>query len=126
MPATAAQLQAFIDQANGFDTHYRHALSGMSYSEGVKHIAEEAGAYWLDDAILIASKFEKLQSKCDKLEFWTLTTKSGKGVLTCTDGGMNGGKAKTVFFTPIPFTDFPLETITLYNVGGILCLPGER
>ena len=97
MPATAAQLQAFISQVNGFDAHYRHALSGMSYSEGVKYIADESGAYWLIDLILIASKFEKLQGKCEGLEFWRLTTKVGKGVITCTDGGMNGGEAKTVF-----------------------------
>lgn len=98
----------------------------MSFSEGVKYIADEAGAYWLIDLILIASKFEKLQAKCEGLEFWTLTTKDGKGVITCTDGGMNGGAAKTVFFETIPFTDFPLDEITLYLDGGILCLPGER
>ncbi len=60
MPATAAQLREYIAQANGCDAHYRHALSGMSFSEGVKYIADEAGAYWLIDLILITSKFEKL------------------------------------------------------------------
>ena len=124
MPATAAELEAFIAQANGFETHYRHALTGMSYSEGVKHIANEAGAYWLIDLILIASKFEKLQEKCEGMEFWTLTTKGGKGEVICTDGGMDGGEAKVVFARTIPFTDFPLELIELYNDGGILCLPG--
>jgi hypothetical protein len=78
MPATAAELQAFISQVNGFETHYRHALSGMSFSEGVKYIADEAGAYWLIDLILIASKFEHLQGKCEGLEFWTLTTKDAR------------------------------------------------
>ena len=126
MPATAAQLREFIAQATGFETHYRHALSGMSFSEGVKYIADEAGAYWLIDLILIASKFEKLQGKCEGLEFWRLTTKDGKGEVTCTDGGMNGGEANVVFYETIPFTDFPLEEIALSNDGGILCLPGER
>lgn len=126
MPATAAQLREYIAQANGFETHYRHLLSGMSYSEGVKFIADEAGAYWLIDLILIASKFEHLQGKCEGLEFWTLTTKDGKGEVICTDGGMDGGEANVVYAETIPFTDFPLEEITLYNDGGILCLPGER
>lgn len=98
----------------------------MSYSEGVRHIANEAQAYWLIDAILISSKCRKLQQRCKGLEFWTFASKNGKGVLTCTDGGMNGGEAKTVYFQPIPFTDFPLETITFYNDAGVLCLPGER
>lgn len=126
MPPTAAELQAFIAQVNGFETHYRHPLSGMSFSEGVKYIADQAGAYWLIDLILIASKFEHLQGKCEGLEFWVLTTKDGKGELICTDGGMDGGEANVVFSESIPFTDFPLEEFTLYNDGGILCLPGER
>src|SRR5256885_1859168 len=93
MPATAAELREYIAQANGFETHYRHPLSGMSFSEGVKYIADEAGAYWLIDLILIASKFEHLQGKCEGLEFWVLTTKNGQGELTCTDGGIGGGDA---------------------------------
>lgn len=126
MPATAAELQAFIAQVNGFETHYRHLLSGMSFSEGVKFVADAAGAYSLIDLILIASKFEHLQGKCEGLEFWTLTTKNGQGELICTDGGIGGGEANVVFSEKIPFTDFPLEEIELYNDGGILCLPGER
>jgi len=126
MAANAAELELFIAQANGFETHYRHSLTGMSYSEGVKHIADEAGAYWLIDAILISSKCRKLQQKCNGLEFWTLTVKDGAAVLVCTDGGMNGEKAKAVYSQTIPYTDFPLAEITLYNDGGVLCLPGER
>jgi len=126
MPATAAELQAYIAQVNGFETHYRHLLSGMSYSEGVKFIADKAGAYWLIDLILISSKLKHLQAKCEGLEFWTLTTNDGKGELICTDGGMDDGEANVVFSQTIPFTDFPLDEITLYNDGGILCLPGER
>ena len=45
MPATAEQLREYIAQANGFEKHYRHALSGMTFSEGVKFVADEAGAY---------------------------------------------------------------------------------
>jgi hypothetical protein len=98
----------------------------MSYSEGVKHVAEEGGAYWLIDAILISSKCKRLQQKCAGLEFWTLTVKDKAAVLTCTDGGIGGEKENVVYTQQIEYTDFPLDTITLYNDGGILCLPGER
>jgi hypothetical protein len=126
MAATAAELELFIAQVNGFETPYQHAFAGMSYSEGVKHIAAEAGAYWLIDAILISSKCRMLQQRCEGLEFWTLTVEDGAAILVCTDGGMNGEKEKVVYSQQIPYTDFPLETIRLYNDGGILCLPGER
>ena len=126
MPATAAELEAFIAQANGFETHYRHALTGMSYSAGVKYVAEESGAYWLIDAILIVSKGKKLQQRCQGLEFWTLTVKDNAAVLACSDGGIGGEKENVVYTQQIEYTDFPLDTITLYNDAGILCLPGER
>lgn len=126
MRATAAELESFIAQANGFETHYRHALTGMTYSQGVRHVAEEAGAYWLIDAILISSRCRKLQQRCSGLEFWTLTVKDGAAVLVCTDGGMNGEAEQVVYSQQIQHTDFPLATINLYLDGGILCLPGER
>ena len=126
MATTAAELELFIAQVNGFETHYQHAFAGMSYSEGVKHIAEEAGAYWLIDAILISSKCRKLQQQCNGLEFWTLTVQDAAAVLVCTDGGLNGEKEMTVYSQTIPYTDFPPVEITLYNDGGVLCLPGER
>jgi hypothetical protein len=126
MPAKAAELELFIAQVNGFETHYRHALTGMTYSQGVRHVAEEAGAYWLIDAILISSRCRKLQQRCKGLEFWTLTVKDGAAVLVCTDGGMNGETEQVVYSQQIPHTDFPLTTIDLYLAGGILCLPGER
>ncbi|CAN5535536.1 hypothetical protein BH11PLA2_BH11PLA2_16190 [soil metagenome] len=126
MPATAAELQEYIAQANGFETHYKHHLTGMAYSEGVKHIAHEAGAYWLIDAILISSRCRRLQQKCAGLEFWTLTVEDNAAVLACSDGGIGGEKEIVVYTQRIEYTDFPLAAITLYNDGGILCLTGER
>lgn len=113
MPTTAAKLQEYIAQANGFETHYRHALTGMGYSEVVKGVAEEGGAYWLVDAILISSKCRRLQQKCAGLEFWTLTVKDNAAVLTCTDGGIGGEKENVVYTQQIEFTDFPLDAVTL-------------
>ena len=40
--------------------------------------------------------------------------------LTCEDGNRNA-----VFTKAIPFTDFPLEEITLYFAHGVILLPSE-
>ena len=56
----------------------------------------------------------------------SLITQDGAAVLVCTDGGMSGEKEQIVYCQRIPYTDFPLETISLYDDDGILCLPGER
>ncbi len=39
---------------------------------------------------------------------------------------VGGEKENVVYTQQIEYTDFPLDTVTLYNDGGILCLPGER
>ena len=49
------------------------------------------------------------------------------GVLDVDGEGQLGGEKENVVYTQqIEYTDFPLAAITLYNDGGILCLPGER
>ena len=128
MAAAAEEIQEFIAHANGADHMIRHPLTGMTYSSGMGWIAENAGAYWLIDAILINSKHKRLQEVCEGFEVWTLTkNETGSGAkLVCTDGGMDSDEAKTVYTQRIPYTDFPLQEITMYVDGGILLLPGER
>ena len=66
MSMIVSEIQEFIAQANGFENHYKHRLfRGYSYSDGIKFIAEKAGAYWLIDAIFSHSKEKRLQERCD-------------------------------------------------------------
>ena len=71
MAATVEEIQEFIAHANGADHMVRHPLTGMTYSSGMGWIAENAGAYWLIDAILINSKHKRLQEVCEGFEVLT-------------------------------------------------------
>ena len=51
---------------------------------------------------------------------WTLKVKDGKATLTCDDGNGNA-----VYSKRIPFTDFPLDEISLYYCNKTILLPSE-
>lgn len=89
---------------------YRHSLvRAIIYSEGIKEMAEEHGAYWLIDAV--ASYYASPQmdkailadSRLELMQFWTLKAEGGKATLT-----MNADSGEpNVITQEIEFTDFP-------------------
>lgn len=124
MTATES-IQEYMSQCNGFETTYKNWLRGV-YSEGVKFVADQAGAHWLIDAIF-SHQSAKVKAACAGFQHWTLTrNKTGSGaVLTCTDGG-RGGKPKIVVKQNIEYTDFPMPSIEMYLECGVLMLKAER
>ena len=122
----AIEITEYQTSCNGFENHYKHWLNRATYSDGVKFVAEKAGAYWLIDAI--TSHQPKAAPACQGFQHWTLTkNKTGSGAkLVCTDGGIGGAKAKVVVKQSIPFTDFPLPSIEMYLENGVLMLSDER
>jgi len=126
MSATATEnIAEYLANCNGFDTVHRHWLGGK-YSAGVHYVAEQAGAFWLIDAVF-SHQSAKVRQACDGFQHWTLTlNKTGTGaVLTCTDGGIDG-TTKKVVTQKIPFTDFPLKSIEMFLENGVLMLKQER
>jgi hypothetical protein len=90
-------------------------------TDGTKYLAEKASAFWLMDAI--ASHQTNGQLAAEEFQFWTLdVNEKNEAVLTCTDGN-----EKQLVRQEIPFTDFPLHSITLYAVqdgtlGGLVVM----
>ena len=116
---------------NGCDQPYFHEqIKAFQYTEGVRHVAQAGGAYWL----LVQISYAQLYLGVSKEEFqvWRLTVNEDRSArLTCTDGGKdidNHGdiSEKTVYSKDIPYTDFPLSEITFYLEWDMLMLPRER
>ena len=90
-------------------------------TDGTKHLAEKARAYWLMDAI--ASHQINKQVAAEEFQFWTLTLNDKQAaVLTCTDGNN-----KELVRQEISYTDFPLNSISLYAaldecLGGLVVM----
>jgi hypothetical protein len=109
-------LRGFI----GTENWYKHGLvPSITYTDGVKYVAENGGAYWLLDEIALANGFDP-KVKAQWFQVWKLTASDRSGALTCEDG--NGNR---VLYKRIDFTDFPLPEITIWFTDGVMLLPSE-
>lgn len=100
----------------GTENYYKNFL-GLVYTDGLKYVAEEAGAYWLIDAIA------SYQADLKKHEFqsWTLKQNPDKSwTLKATDGN-----DRVLVKQEIEFSDFPIGQISLYVSNNVLMLPSE-
>ena len=111
-----------LAQFTGSQTFFRHALSGgCVYSEGVQYLAETAAAYWLLDAILCPQPHHDVL-RTAAFQVWTLTVREDRSAsLICNDDD-----GQDLYVHVIPWTDFPLVTVTLWFADGTLYLPSEH
>ena len=111
-----------LSQFTGSENAYRIFLGSKAVmTEGVKYLAEQAGAFWLVQDIIFY-QIENPQWRNQSLQAWKLSVnkENDSAVLTCTDGDYN-----VLFKTDIEFTDFPLPEVTLWFIDGTLLLPSE-
>ena len=114
---TKTLTQTDLNQFIGTVNYYRH-WSGLLYTDGIEFLAEKAGAYWLIDAIASHQRGNAL--KCP-FQVWELKVNNRKGVLTMKEDTNQPARKRQA----IPYTDFPMESIKLYYVDGVLMLPSE-
>lgn len=127
-----------LNQFSGTEHYYKHLFGRLVYTDGVQYLAENAGAYWLIDAIASYQGSKQLSTPSLKeFQLWELKKVGKSAILTCkADSGV-----KPAVSQEIEFTDFPLDEIKLYcEQGGVgdrgsplppcptmvLMLPSER
>lgn len=108
----AAELEANLPHFTGTESYtnlrYPWLRSRFLLTDGAKYLAETAKAFWLMDAI--ASHQTNKKVAAEPFQIWKLVVdEKQQATLTCTDGNENV-LARQV----IPYTDFPLNEITLY------------
>ena len=108
---TESDLSQFIGTVN----YHRHWLGGV-YTDGVQYLAEQVGAYWLIDAIFSYRRRESFQ-------IWTLKKNADDNGAVLTMQEDTGEPIKVR--QKIPYTDFPLDQISLYLIDGVLLLTSE-
>lgn len=113
---TAVDLRQFT----GTETWYRHPFKrSILYTDGVRYVAETAGAYWLIDEITFAQLHKNIAAQ--PFQHWKLSVSpSQTGTLTCEDGNGNA-----VFTKAISYTDFPLAEIDFFFTDNVILLPSE-
>jgi hypothetical protein len=104
----------------GSENWYQHWLGKCLYTDGVKYVADQAGAHWLIDEIAINQTRPKVRA--EKFQVWVLKVdlENRTAVLSCDDGNDHA-----VFSKKIEYTDFPLAEIRFYCTDGVILLPSE-
>jgi hypothetical protein len=116
---TESDLAGFI----GSEVLYRHPLLNIQYTEGVRYVAQKAGAYWLIEAIAFWQEVSAVKDDpmLQEIQFWKLTVRENhSATLIC-----ERDSEDVAVTQQIPFTDFPLAHFQLYCQGRVLLLPSE-
>lgn len=111
----------------GGDNH-QHWTRRTAYTDGVRYLAEKAGAYWLIDVIVShqPAVLQKIRAAGDRnFQVWEVVVyPDRKCKVTCHNG--NGGDDKEIYKVQrIEYTDFPLVEFKLYCADGVILLPSE-
>ena len=119
-----SDLESGLDNFTGSETWYQHGLvRHITYTDGIKYLADKAAAHWLLDKIATLQLIPKI--KREEFQVWRLKVGDKKtATLTCTDGG-NGGPEIELHSEKLEFTDFPLDEITIWFTGNTILLPSE-
>ncbi len=112
----ANDLKKGLAQFFGTCHYYLVPIHPFKFTDGVKFLAENAGCYWLLDAIASYHRKEPFQ-------IWNLNVDLDKhtAVLTMKEDTNEPVLVEQEF----SYTDFPLENISLWLIEGILLLPNE-
>jgi hypothetical protein len=110
-----------LNQFTGTETWYRNPLMpSITYTDGVKYLADTGEAHWLVTDILGCQVDPKV--KKEEFQVWKLCVNKEKetAVLTCEDG--NGNQVYTQNYG---WTSFPLEEVTIWLTDSVMLLPSE-
>ncbi len=89
MTTTETLTKADLAQFTGSETWHRHGIvRDVLFTDGAKHVADAAGAYWLLDEIALAQRYKR-RVAAEEFQVWTLKVKDRKATLTCDDGNGN-------------------------------------
>ena len=111
---------AELNQFTGSENWYRHALNrSVLFTDGVKYLADQVGAYWLLDEIALA-QLGVGAVRAESFQAWTLTVPGSRATLTC-----GNGSGLPVYANDLPFTDFPPCGVTLWFTDNVILLPSE-
>ena len=113
------ELKRNLAQFSGTTQWYKHPLfPKYVYTDGVRFLAVNAGAYWLLEFILSNQMLPEI--KAEGFQVWKITVDGNKATIVVEEG--NDRVIKTF---NISYTDFPLDSFTLWFINRALILPSE-
>jgi len=116
----AHSLKQELQHFTGSESFHKNPLfPRYVYTEGVKFLAEKAGAYWLLDYILANQMLDIL--KTQPFQTWKITVLETEAAFI----EVGDGDEKKLISFILTYTDFPLQELTLWLVDNTLMLTSE-
>lgn len=114
-----SELLTALAQFTGTTQWYYHPLfKAYRYTDGIRFLAQNAGAYWLLEFILSHQSNAKI--KATSFQSWKLVREGEGCIITVDDGNKN-----EIETFQINYTDFPLDSIRIWMVDDVMLLPSE-
>jgi hypothetical protein len=113
--------QADLRQFTGTENWYRHGLlRRITFTDGVKYLAEHAQCWWLIDDIAIMQLRPEVRAV--DFQFWKLKVEpDGTALLTMVkDEGY-----EPTYTQKISITDFPMPEVEIWFRDNVIFLPSE-
>lgn len=117
----AQELLAALPHFTGTEQWYYLPQFGRryTYTDGIKFLAENAGAYWMIDYVLARQPF--FENKRASFQVWKFRKDEDDGfTFTVEDGNGN----KLAQYTEL-YTDFPLDEFEFWVVNNVILLKSE-
>lgn len=107
-----------FNQHTGSEQFYRTNFNHL-ITEGAHDLCETCQSFWLIDVILSYQIYGNVRQ--EPFQVWKLERiKKDRFLVTATDGNEN-----VIATQKIPFSDFPHDSATLWNVNSVIMLPSE-
>ena len=112
-------LKSELAYFTGSELFYRHPLFDKLFTEGVKHMADAIGGYWLIGLIFAYQLDKKI--KATPFQVWKITSKNGRAAISLTDGD-----ELPITDLWLEFTTFPEGELSIWYTDNTLYLPSEH
>jgi hypothetical protein len=102
------KLEETLRQFTGTEKYYiRRVRDAFRYTDGIKYLADHAGAYWLLDAIASWQSEPIIKSNQDlsQIQFWKLKVSPDSSAILICERDLD----EPVITQKIPLTDFPFQ-----------------
>ena len=113
--------QSDLDEFIGTTEYYSYFIGNFKFTDGVHYLAEQGKCYWLLDII---GSYQMCDKKIRNMhyQFWKLKVNEDKSALVTM---REDSDQPVVIKQRIPYTDFPLDSVEVWMIGGVLILPSE-
>jgi hypothetical protein len=107
-----------LENFSGTEHYYKHVISKLNYSDGVKEACSLFQCYWFLDLVF---SYQTADNRINNFQVWTLKrVENDEFLAICTDGNEN-----ILIKQEIPISDFLHDSLTFFFTDSVCLLPSE-